>query len=128
MLKINGITDSRHVVDINNSCSLASAIVIEPDGSYKSITYMDNDDMRTWNNVCEIDATSEEIETYRKWKNDFRNGDKVQIVSGRKMKNEIKTVESKFIYNIGALYQHGNIEYLKFTDGTSVQAKHCIIL
>lgn len=128
MLKIDGVIDSRHVVDIKNGYSLASAIVIEPDGSYKSVTYMDNDDMRTWNNECEIDATPEELEAYRKYKCDFKNGDKVKIVSGRKMKDEVKTVEYKYTVNIGQLYQHGNIDYLRFTDGTAVQAKHCIIL
>lgn len=127
MLKIDNKIDNRHVVDIINN-SLATAIVINEDGSYERVTYMDNDDCRTWNNQCTIDATTEEKETYRKYKNDFRFGDKIKIISGRKMKGEIKTVESRYMYNVGALYQHGNIEYLKFTDGTNVQAKHCQII
>lgn len=127
MLKIDGKVDLRHVVDIDNG-SLATAIVLNNDGTYSRVTYMDNDDMRTWNNICEIDATPEELESYRKYKCDFRNGDQVQIVSGRKMKGETKTVDYKYTVNIEQLYQHGHINYLRFTDGTAVQAKHCIIL
>lgn len=119
MLEIDNKIDNRHVVDIINN-SLATAVVINEDGSYERVTYMDNDDCRTWNNQCIIDAITEEKEIYRKYKNDFRFGDKIKIISGRKMKGEIKTVESRYTYNVGALYQHGNIEYLKFTDGTSV--------
>ena len=128
MLKTDGVIDKRTVVDIDNGYIRAAAVVINDDKTYSYITYMDDDDMRTWNNEAEIDATPEEIEAYRKYKNDFRFGDKIKIISGRKMKGEIKTVESRYTYNVGALYQHGNIEYLKFTDGTSVQAKHCVIL
>lgn len=90
MLKIDGVIDKRTVVDIDNGYIRAVAVVINDDKTYSYITYMDDDDMRTWNNEAEIDATPEEIEAYRKYKNDFRFGDKIKIISGRKMKDEIK--------------------------------------
>lgn len=126
MLKINGVIDKRTVVDIDNGYIRAVAVVINDDKTYSYITYMDDDDMRTWNNEAEIDATPEEIEAYRKHMNRFRVGDKVQIVSGRKMKNEIKTVKKLWTCHINEAFR--DIPYLIFTDDTKVQAVHCVIL
>lgn len=115
--------DKRHTVNIVNSYTVAKAIQLNDDGSYEDIIYM-TDDERTYNNEAIIDATSEELEAYRKYKKDFKVGDKIKIVSGRKMKDEIKTIKDIFTYKAA----YTDTEYLVFTDNTKVQSKHCIIL
>ena len=115
--------DKRHTVNIVNSYTVAKAIQLNDDGSYEDIIYM-TDDERTYNNEAIIDATSEELEAYRKYKKEFKVGDKIKIVSGRKMKDEIKTIKDIFTYKAA----YTDTEYLVFTDNTKVQSKHCIIL
>lgn len=119
--------DKRHTVNIINGYSIARAIQLNEDRTYESITYM-TDDERTFNNEVIIDATPEELETYRKYRNEFKVGDKIKIVSGRKMKDEEKEVKDIFNYRFNGSYKRTDIKYLVFTDGTKVQAQHCIIL
>ena len=119
--------DKRHTVNIINGYSIARAIQLNQDGSYEDIVYM-TDDQRTFNNEAIIDATSEELETYRKHKNQFKIGDIVKIISGRKMKDETKTIKDMFNYTFHSSYRTTEIKYLVFTDGTKVQAQHCKIL
>lgn len=116
--------DNRHVVKIINSISHATAIIITNDGTYESITYMD-DDYRSWENEAIIDATEEELESYRKYCRKFKKGDKVVIARGRKMKGEIKEVESLFTFKIQQCYGHADVDYLVFTDGSKVNKLHC---
>lgn len=119
--------DKRHTVDINNSISFATAIQINEDGSYDRVTYME-DDVRTYNNEAIIDATEEEKETYRKYMRRFKIGDTVKIVSGRKMKNEIKKVKDMFRFTVPNTYGKVYTDYLVFEDGTKVNRLYCIIL
>lgn len=119
--------DKRHTVDINNSITFATAIQINEDGSYESIIYME-DDVRTYDNEAIIDATEEEKETYRKYMRRFKIGDIVKIVSGRKMKNEIKKVKDMFRFIVPNTYGKQSTDYLVFEDGTKVNRLHCIIL
>lgn len=119
--------DKRHTVDINNSITFATAIQINEDGSYESIIYME-DDVRTYDNEAIIDATEEEKETYRKYMRRFKIGDIVKIVSGRKMKNEIKKVKDMFRFIVPNTYGKQYTDYLVFEDGTKVNRLHCIIL
>ena len=116
--------DERHVVSIRNSISHSSAVVITAEGKYESITYME-DDCRTWNNEAIIDATEEELETYRKWRRQFKKGDKVIIARGRKMRGEVKEVESLFTFKVKQCYGHADVEYVVFTDGSKVNKLHC---
>ena len=115
--------DKRHTVNIVNSYTIAKAIQLNEDGTYESVIYM-TDDERTFNNEVIIDATPEELEAYRKYKKDFKIGDKVKIITGRKMKDEIKTIKDTFTYKAA----YTDTDYLVFTDNTKVQSKHCIIL
>ena len=73
-------------------------------------------------------ATDIEKEAYRVSIGDIRIGDKVQIVSGRKMKGEVKTVSNFYTYRIAGTYGHGDVPYIVFADGTKVQQKHCKII
>lgn len=127
MIIIDGKVDKRHTVDIINSITFAKAIQINEDGSYDGVTYM-TDDKRTWDNEVILDATEEEKEAYRKYKKRFKVGDKVKIVNGRKMKDEIKEVKDFFTFRPNGTYGHQDVEYLVFTDGTKVNKLHCIIL
>lgn len=52
----------------------------------------------------------------------FRENDTVKIVSGRKFLGKTKTVKRVFYKHVGGGIE---IKYLRFTDGTQVQAKHC---
>ena len=119
--------DNRHTVDIINSYSHAIAIQINDDGSYEDIIYM-IDDVRTYNNEAIIDATDEELEIYRKNMKRFKIGDIVKIVSGRKMKNEVKKIKDMFRFTVPNTYGKQYIDYLVFDDGTKVNKLHCIIL
>lgn len=119
--------DNRHTVDIINSYSHATARQINDDGSYEDIIYM-IDDVRTYNNEAIIDATDEELEIYRKNMKRFKIGDIVKIVSGRKMKNEIKKVKDMFRFTVPNTYGKQYTDYLVFDDGTKVNKLHCIIL
>lgn len=122
MLIIEGKVDNRHVVDMIYSPSYIDAVVVD-NGEFKRVTYK-TDDMRTWANDYKIDATNEEKEAYRKYRNDFQKHDKVKIISGRKMVGEIKIVET--LFNIMINYK--TIPYLGFSDGTKCQAIHCQII
>lgn len=119
--------DNRHTVDIINSISFAIAIQINEDGTYDRVNYM-TDDVRTYGNEAIIDATEEELEIYRKQTKQFRIGDTVKIVNGRKMKNEIKEVAKMFRYTIPNTYGKQYTDYLVFTDGTKVNKLYCEIL
>lgn len=119
--------DNRHTVDIINSCSHATARQINDDGSYEDIIYM-IDDVRTYNNEAIIDATDEELEIYRKNMKRFKIGDIVKIVSGRKMKNEVKKIKDMFRFTVPNTYGKQYTDYLVFDDGTKVNKLHCIIL
>jgi predicted lipase len=116
--------DNRHTVDIKNRISYASAIQVNADGTYEEVTYM-TDDMRTYRNEAIIDTTKEEEETYRKYRRQFRKGDRVIIARGRKMKGETKMVASIFTYRPQGTYGWNDIEYLLFTDHTKVNKEHC---
>lgn len=125
MYNENGKTvDTRHTVAIRNSISFANAIQITENGEYESITYM-TDDQRTFNNSAIIDATEEEKEQYRKYQRQFKEGDRVIIARGRKMKGEIKTIAKMFTYRPYGTYGHQDINYLVFTDNTKVNRIHC---
>ena len=123
----NGMIDERHTVDTINNISFADAIQINEDGSYDRVTYIE-DDVRTYDNEAIIDATEEEKETYRKYMRRFKIGDTIKIVSGRKMKNEIKKVKDMFRFTVPNTYGKQYTDYLVFEDGTKVNRLHCIIL
>ena len=119
--------DNRHTVDIINSISFSDAVQINEDGTYERITYM-IDDVRTYGNEVIIDATDEELETYRKHKREFKIGDTIKIVNGRKMKGEIKEVAKMFRFTVPNTYGKQYTDYLVFTDGTKVNKLYCEIL
>lgn len=123
MLIIDGKVDNRHVVDIVYGATYTDAVVITNTG-YERIMYM-TDDIKTLNNECEIDATSEEKEAYRRYMNHFQVGDKIRIISGCKMVDSIKTVES--VYKI-EVCPGKMVDYLGFDDGSRCQACHCQII
>ena len=125
MYNENGKTvDARHTVAIYNSISFADAVQITENGKYERVTYM-TDDQRTFNNDAIIDATEEEKEQYRKYQRQFREGDKVIIARGRKMKGEVKIVSKMFTYRPYGTYGHQDVDYLVFTDNTKVNRMHC---
>ena len=78
--------------------------------------------------MLKIDASEEELEVYRKYRKQFKVGDIVKIISGRKMLNDVKVVVKQLIYRVEGTYGHGDTDYLVFEDGTKVQSKHCEIL
>ena len=119
--------DTRHTVDIDNGITMSVAIQVNEDGTYERVMYM-IDDERTFGNEVILDATEEELETYRKYKKRFKKGDKVKIVNGRKMKGEIKEVKDFFTFRPNGTYGHQDVEYLVFTDGTKVNKLHCEII
>lgn len=119
--------DKRHTVDIISSYSHANAIQLNEDGTYDSVTYM-IDDVRTYNNEAIIDATDDELESYRKYCRKFQKGDKVLINQGRKMRGQIKIVKSMFKFVVPHTYGKQYTDYLVFEDGTKVNKLHCIIL
>ena len=127
MVKINNRIDSRITVDIILHLSFAEAVQLNEDGSYEKVTYM-TDDVRDYNNEAIVDANEEQLETYRKYKNRFKIGDKIKIVKGRKMVGEEKIISKFFTYRPNGTYGHQDIDYLVFTDGTKVNKLHCIIL
>ena len=127
MVKINGKLDTRITVDVIIHLSFAEAVQLNSDGSYEKITYM-TDDVRDYNNEAIIDATPEQLETYRKYKNNFKIGDKVRIIKGRNMVGEEKVIAKFFTYRPNGTYGHQDIDYLVFTDGTKVNKLHCIII
>lgn len=53
------------------------------------------------------------------------NGDKVIIKRGRKMLNEIKVVKSKYTFVVEGTYGHGDVDYLRFEDGTKCAEHNC---
>lgn len=121
------LIDTRHTVDIDSSISFSNAIQINEDGTYERVMYM-IDDERTFGNEVILDATEEEKEAYRKYRKQFRKGDIIKIVAGRKMKGEEKEVKDMFTFRPNGTYGHQDIEYLVFTDGTKVNKEYCIIL
>ena len=127
MIIVDGKVDKRHTVDIISSITFAKAIQINEDGSYDGVTYM-TDDKRTWDNEAIIDADEEELELYRKRMKQFKVGDKVKIVDGRKMKGEIKIIKRMFRYTVPGTYGKQYTDYLVFTDDTKVNKLYCIIL
>ena len=127
MVIINNIKDSRITVDIIIHLSFAEAVQLNSDGSYEKIIYM-TDDVRDYANEAIVDANEEQLETYRKYKNRFKIGDKIKIVKGRKMVGEEKIVAKFFTYRPNGTYGHQDIDYLVFTDGTKVNKLHCIII
>lgn len=127
MVKINGKLDTRITVDTIIHLSFAEAVQLNSDGSYEKITYM-TDDVRDYDNEAIIDATPEQLETYRKYKNNFKIGDKVRIIKGRNMVGEEKVIAKFFTYRPNGTYGHQDIDYLVFTDGTKVNKLHCIII
>ncbi len=127
MVIVDGKVDKRHTVDIISSITFAKAIQINEDGSYDGVTYM-TDDKRTWDNEAIIDADEEELELYRKRMKQFKVGDKVKIVDGRKMKGEIKIIKRMFRYTVPGTYGKQYTDYLVFTDDTKVNKLYCIIL
>lgn len=127
MVVINKIVDNRVTVDIIMHLTFAEAVQLNSDGSYEKVTYM-TDDVRDYDNEAIIDATEEQLETYRKHKNKFKIGDTVKIVKGRKMVGEEKVIYKFFTYRPNGTYGHQDIEYLVFTDGTKVNKLHCIII
>ena len=127
MVIINNIKDSRITVDIILHLSFAEAVQLNSDGSYEKVTYM-TDDIRDYVNEAIVDANEEQLETYRKYKNRFKIGDKIKIVKGRKMVGEEKIVAKFFTYRPNGTYGHQDIDYLVFTDGTKVNKLNCIII
>ena len=123
----NDAIDTRHTVDIDNGITMSVAIQINEDGTYERVMYM-IDDERTFGNEVILDATEEEKETYRKYRKRFRKGDKVKIIAGRKMKDEIKEIKDFFTFRPNGTYGHQDVEYLVFTDGTKVNKLYCVIL
>ena len=119
--------DNRHTVDIISSISFSDAVQLNEDGTYERVTYM-IDDERTYSNEAIIDATDEELEIYRKYKREFKIGDTIKIVAGRKMKGEIKEIAKMFRYVIPNTYGKRYTDYLVFTDGTKVNKLYCEIL
>lgn len=126
MFETNKI-DTRHTIDIDNGITMAVAIQLNEDGTYERVVYM-IDDERTFGNEAILDATEEELEAYRKYRNKFQIGDKVQIIDGRKMKNEIKEIAKMFRYVVPNTYGKQYTDYLVFTDGTKVNKLYCKIL
>ena len=127
MIIIDGKVDKRRTVAIVSSITFAKAIQINEDGSYDGVTYM-TDDKRTWDNEAIIDADEEELELYRKRMKQFKVGDKVKIVDGRKMKGETKIIKRMFRYTVPGTYGKQYTDYLVFTDDTKVNKHYCIIL
>lgn len=127
MVKINGKLDTRITVDIILHITFAEAVQLNADGSYEKVTYM-TDDIRDYDNEAIVDANEEQLETYRKYKNRFKIGDKIKIVKGRKMVGEEKTVAKFFTYRPNGTYGHQDTDYLIFTDGTKVNRLNCIII
>lgn len=127
MVIINNIKDSRITVDIILHLSFAEAVQLNSDGSYEKVTYM-TDDVRDYDNEAIIDATEEQLETYRKHMNRFKVGDTVKIVKGRKMVGEEKVISKFFTYRPEGTYGHQDVDYLVFTDGTKVNQLNCIII
>ena len=127
MVIINNIKDSRITVDIILHLSFAEAVQLNSDGSYEKVTYM-TDDIRDYANEAIVDANEEQLETYRKYKNRFKIGDKIKIVKGRKMVGEEKIVNKFFTYRPNGTYGDQDIDYLVFTDGTKVNKLNCVII
>lgn len=127
ILRDIGKVDNRHTVDIINSISFSTAIQLNEDGTYERVTYM-IDDIRTYDNEAIIDATDEELETYRKHKGEFKIGDIVKIVAGRNMKGETKEIAKMFRFTVPNTYGKRYTDYLVFTDGTKVNKLYCEIL
>lgn len=121
------VIDNRVVVDIKARISHSKAVVLNNDGTYEEVLYM-TDDQRTWSNEAIIDATKEQLEDYRIYKNDIKKGDIIKIIDGRKMKGEIKQVKYEFTYRPDGTYGHQDVDYLVFTDGTKVNKLYCQIV
>lgn len=117
--------DTRHTVSIETSITMQDAIQVNEDGSFESVWVNDFDNMQCDGNTIIIDATEEEIESYRRYRRDFRKGDKIIINRGRKMKGEIKIIEDMFTYRPDGTYGHNDTHYLVFTDKTKVNRLHC---
>lgn len=119
--------DNRHTVDIISSISFSDAVQINEDGTYERVTYM-IDDERTYDNEAIIDATDEELEAYRKYRKEFKIGDIVKIIDGRKMKGETKEIAKMFRFTVPNTYGKIYTDYLVFTDGTKVNKLYCEII
>lgn len=123
----DGRQDTRHVVATLHRGQLLCAVVINPDKTFQEIVFDDLDggyDYRTAN--PEYDATPEEHFLYRVFRDQFLTGDKIKIVSGRKMLNETKIFKKEFLHQV---FKWGDvvarIPYVMFTDNTCVQKCHC---
>lgn len=89
------------------------------DGDYKlaHIEYEDDD------------LIEKGLEMYRWNRRDVIPNDTIEIVSGRKMLGEIKTVKATFEYRSQYMkHYQAPIEYISFTDGTKVQKQHIKII
>lgn len=73
-------------------------------------------------------CTEAEVKEYAHKDGYVFKGDAVVIVSGRKMLGEVKTVKDFFRYQVAGTYGHKYTDYIRFTDGTKVQQKHCRVL
>lgn len=123
----NNLVDERHTVDIDNGITMSVAIQVNEDGTYERVMYM-IDDERTFGNEAIIDATDEELETYRKYRKEFKIGDIVKIIDGRKMKGETKEIAKMFRFTVPNTYGKIYTDYLVFTDGTKVNKLYCEII
>ena len=123
----NNLVDERHTVDIDNGITMSVAIQVNEDGTYERVMYM-IDDERTFGNEAIIDATDEELEAYRKYRREFKIGDIVKIIDGRKMKGETKEIAKMFRFTVPNTYGKIYTDYLVFTDGTKVNKLYCEII
>lgn len=73
-------------------------------------------------------CTAEEKQDYARKNGYAFVGDKIVIVSGRKMKGEHKTLLKQVSYRPQGTYGHADVDYFYFTDGTKVQKQHCRVV
>ncbi len=73
-------------------------------------------------------ATPAQLYAYRITANIIQVGDTVQVVTGRKMRGKIDVVDDMYAYIIPGTYGRGIVEYIKFSDTTTVQKRHCQLL
>lgn len=117
-------------VDEEQHLSFANAILFNPNtNEIKSVRISDADD--DWCYLFNKELYHAEI-NYSLQKKYYAHigfieiGDLVKIVSGRKMKGEVKKIVSEYIYHIDGLKgEYGDVYYYVFDDGTKVQQHHC---
>jgi len=128
----DGHIDNRPVVDLKRRELQIFAVVAD----HEDFVEVCIDDSFNWSpggqifggpltEAVSIDADKDTLIRYKYHLNRLIPGDLIEIVGGRKMVGEVKTISGFHLYYVNKKIE---VPYTDFTDGTSVQTKYVKLL